>query len=140
MRGGYIRSIEDRGGAPDRLHAPVVPKCPLHWSISIGVFENRPGYKQGEVVTDEKLLAYLSLRRTGDLVAYAQIMGHGDYLKDGVMIHLHHDVIEWLSRADEPLTDGIKVVMYGGQQSGGDGLKDWKRRGGFTPRDLAIER
>lgn len=140
MRGGYIKSIEERGGYPARAWEPKTPPCPLHWSLQFGVFVAEQGHRQGEIETHERLVAYLSLRRTGDLITYAQIIGHGSHLNDGVMILLHHDVVEWIGTAGKVLTDGATHLMYGAMESGKEGLKNWKRRGGFTAQKFVISR
>lgn len=138
MRGEYIKTIEQRGGYPKQYMQAPTPSCTKHWGLAFGVFTRSPGYMQGEIKVDEKLLAYISLRRTGDLITYAQIIGHGSHLSDGVMILLHHDVVEWIGKPENNLTQGVSYLMYGATESGNDGLKNWKRRGGFTPREFTI--
>jgi hypothetical protein len=82
---------------------------------------------------NERLLAYISLRRCGDVILYSQIMGHGDYLSQGVLVLLHHEVIRWIGEHRDGLTRGLRFVMYGGVQNGGEGLLQFKRQSGFTP-------
>jgi hypothetical protein len=95
-----------------------------------------PGYKQGSIEVNERLLAYISLRRCGDVALYSQIMGHGDYLNQGVLVLLHHEVIRWISENTHGLASGLRYVMYGGQQNGGGSLLQFKRQAGFTPHHV----
>lgn len=133
MRGGYLRSIEEMGGAPTQKFEVALPRCNNHWNLMFGAFKQIDGYMQGEVVTNEKLIAYISLRRTGDVVLYSQILGHGNYLNEGALILLHHEVIRWLSENTAEASIGLRYVIYGGAQNGGQSLYRWKRQAGFKP-------
>ena len=133
MRGSYQRSVEEMGGAPTCLHPVRMPTCPHHWGLMFGVFRPAPGRTQGEVVVDDQLVGYISLRRVGGVALYSQILGHGDYLQDFVLVLLHHEIIRWLSGEREGLARDLEYVMYGGAESGGESLLQWKRRAGFRP-------
>ncbi len=137
MRGSYQRSVEEMGGAPTKPHPLRLPACPHHWGLMFGVFRPAPGRKQGNVVVDDQLVGYISLRRVGEVVLYSQILGHGDYLHDFVLVLLHHEVIRWLSSEREGLAQGLEFVMYGGAESGGESLLQWKRRAGFRSMRVA---
>src|SRR5262249_31564551 len=65
MRRASLRGIEGRGGAPDGLMPREPPACPVHATWCWGAFEPKPGHRQGEVVTDEKLVAYIKFKRNG---------------------------------------------------------------------------
>jgi hypothetical protein len=136
MRGSYLRSIEEMGGAPTSPSLPSPPACYLHWDVAFGVFLPEPGRMQGDVVVDERLVAYISLRRSGDVVLYSMILGHGDHLGDGVLVLLHHEVIRWLSDEADGVARELRFVMYGGRQNGGESLLQWKRQAGFTPHHV----
>lgn len=133
MRGSYQRSIEEMGGPPKKLHPVRMPACPHHWGMMFGVFRPAPGRTQGEVVVDDQLVGYISLRRVGGVAMYSQILGHGDYLHDFVLVLLHHEIIRWLAGEREGLARDLAFVMYGGAESGGESLLQWKRRAGFRP-------
>ena len=133
MRGSYQRSIEEMGGAPKKLHTVRMPACPHHWGLMFGVFRPAPGRTQGEVVVDDQLVGYISLRRVGGVAMYSQILGHGDYLHDFVLVLLHHEIIRWLSTERAGHARDLEFVMYGGAESGGESLLQWKRRAGFRP-------
>jgi len=139
MRGDYLAGIEEMGGAPTAHYKLSPPPCPLHWSMSFGVFEPKQSHQQGEIVTDEKLVGYINLRRIGDVALYSRIMGHGDYLNEGVMYHLHFDIVKWLMDPENALADGLKFLMYGGIGNGGPNLWQWKRTAGFKPYRLMAE-
>ncbi len=133
MRGSYLRTVDEMGGAPDKKYEVIYPKCMNHWNMTFGTFMPVDGYTQGDFTTDEKLVAYISLRRIGDVILYSQILGHGDHLSSGVQILLHHEVIKWLSENTATYSKELKYVMYGGAQNGGAPLYSWKRQSGFKP-------
>ena len=137
MRGGYLRTIEEMGGPPVRYYPPDTPKCLVHWGLSFGVFVREPGHCQGDIQVDERLVGYVSLRRIGDFACYSTILGHAEYLKNGIMILLHHDIVEWIGQNRDHYTKGLRYLMYGAVSSGGPGLMHWKKCGGF--RGLAID-
>lgn len=132
MRGSYLKSIEELGGAPDRMYLPISPKCKLHWSKTFGIFAPDPGYFQGNQTVNERLLAYISIRRIGDIALYTQVMGHKDYLNDGIMYHLHFEIVRLLSTENNDWNSLI-VLMYGGVGNGGKSLWQWKNKVGFAP-------
>ncbi|MDD5177486.1 MAG: hypothetical protein PHQ05_13800 [Sterolibacterium sp.] len=131
MKSSYMRTVDELGGAPNKITKIIDPKCKKHWSIPFGVFKNVSGYRQGEIEVNKKLYGYILLHRRGELAIYSLIIGHGDYLSDGIVNLLHHHVMQWILHPDNKLTAGIKAVMYGGIDQGNDGLRDWKRREGF---------
>lgn len=136
IRGSLVKTIEELGGYPVKYINPVVPTCSRHWQMSFGVFQEEPGYRQGEVTVDQRLLGYISVNRNGDICNYSQIIGHQDFLNEGVMYHCHFNIVEWLAGADNRFTAGAKFLMYGGIGNGGAGLWQWKRTSGFTPMHL----
>ena len=140
MRGGYLRTIEEMGGAPNKVHHLAPPACNQHWSMTFGVFRREAGHVQGTVPVDERLVAYLSLKRMGDIAVYSQILGHGDHLDDGILVLLHHEVVRWISENLGETAIDLRFVMYGGAESGGDGLFQFKRRSGFTAHRVAAIR
>lgn len=136
MRGSYLRTIEEMGGAPTQDHPIVMPRCDNHWGIAFGTFKEEPGYKQGVMTTNEKLYAYIFLRRMGDIALYSQILGHGAYLHDGVLTLLHLSVVRWLHEQRDGYARGLRYLLYGGAQNGGQSLYRWKRQSGFIPKRL----
>ena len=49
------------------------------------MYLKKNGYQQGEIITNKKLIGYVSLERNGELLLYSRIIGHGDHLKNGIM-------------------------------------------------------
>lgn len=129
MTSSYTRSVEEMGGAPTVWKELTPIKCPVHWLRLWGIFKPDPGYKQGDIVVDQKLLGYISLTRVGNYVQYAMILGHGDYLKDGIIYRLHFAVLEWLL-SEAPEVRGLDFVWYCNWY-GGPGLRLWKKKAGF---------
>ncbi len=134
MSASYRRTVEELGGPPTVYREPVAPRCPLIWCQEFGVFRAEPGHRQGEIVVDERLVGYISLTRYGNFAIYGAILGHGDYLAEGVMILLHTKIVRWLiEQRSDPVVAGVRYLFYGGMQSGGAGLFQWKRLAGFRP-------
>lgn len=133
IRANLTKSIEDLGGVPQTELAVPKLKCLRHWRQTFGVFEHRAGYMQGGIQTDKKLIAYLSAVRYGDIVVFAQLLGHGDYLDKGVVNFLIQEFIAGAMTEPWGKLSGLKYVMYGGAQNGGQGLFDFKRRSGLSP-------
>jgi hypothetical protein len=133
MRDSYRRTIEEMGGAPKAPSAPTAPACVRHWDLRFGAFLPEPGHRQGDVVTDERLVAYVALSRTGDVALYGMILGHGDHLANGVLVLLHHEIVRWVGENQQGPTAGLRFLMYGGRESGGASLLQWKRQAGFRP-------
>jgi hypothetical protein len=138
MKEAYNRTIEEMGGPPNRLYEVEEADCPVHNALHWGIFEPLSGYKQGDVITDEKLLGYINVKRQGNLAIYTSILGHGDYLRQGIMYRLHYAVMDWLFDLREKTSTGPDLLMYGAANSGGEGLMLWKRRGLFEPMELVF--
>jgi hypothetical protein len=113
------------------LPVPPPPSCPLHWSVDWGVFDRDPGN-----ASRERLVGYVFLRRSGDIVRTAGLMGHGDYLAQNVMKLLFHDVMQWLLTRGDPSVAGLRYLLYGAIEHGNDGLFAWKRSFEFAPLRL----
>lgn len=134
MSASYRRTLEEMGGPPTVYSEPVRPSCPLIWCQEYGVFRPEPGHRQGELVVDERLVGYISVTRYGNFAIYGTLLGHGDYLAEGVMVLLHLKIARWLIEGgSDPVAAGVRYLFYGGMQSGGAGLFQWKRLAGFRP-------
>jgi hypothetical protein len=139
MKEAYRRGIDEMGGPPTRFEEPGAPACPVHCRHVWGIFEERPGHLQGEVVTGEKLVGYIKVKRQGNLAIYTSILGHGDYLDKGIMYRLHYSVMEWIGGEQSSELSGLDFLMYGATDSGGTGLQMWKKRCLFDPAYLVME-
>jgi hypothetical protein len=136
------RSVEEAGGYPTRIAPPRIPGQAAAWVQGFGLFRKREGHRQGDVVSDEQLLAYISYRRVGNFTYYGAIIGHADHLGEGVMYKMHLDLICAVLQARtaaagaEPERDclkGIRYVGYADFYNIRDGLLMWKKRGLFEP-------
>lgn len=123
--------------ATEPFKSPSVP-CRRHWQMWWGAFLPEPGHAQGGVEVGERLVGYVKTVRVGDLVHYADIMGHRDHLSAGVMAAIHLEIMRWLLARRDPAAGGVRAVLYGAAEHGREGLLVWKRRAGFEPLRLAF--
>jgi len=133
----FVLTVESLGGAPDNRHPVSEPQCTRHWELFFGVFIEQAGYMQGSITTNEKLVAYVRLHRIGDTVRYAEFMGHGEYMRHGVMMLLHVNLVEWLLDPENRWASGVRQVTYGAIEQGSEGLFFWKKKALFVPRILS---
>lgn len=138
MKSAYTKTIEELGGYPTQFHEPRLPADHEYWSMSFGAFVPTPGYRQGEVVTDRRLVGYISVRRVGELILYPQLLGHGDHLNDGIMVQIHLHILRWLISPARAHSRGAKILMYTAANTVNEGLRTWKKRAGFKPRKVNL--
>ncbi|MGZ5919723.1 MAG: hypothetical protein ACXWJV_07995, partial [Hyphomicrobium sp.] len=105
----YHQTVDELGGAPQRPMALQPPECPQHHTVYWGVFQREPGYTQGAVTTDERLVGYIGLARRGNSAWYSHIMGHGEHLKLGVMYLLHYALVRQMMEARPP---GLRYLIF----------------------------
>ena len=128
MDDNYLVSIEEMGGAPKEYYPPRTKSCYFHWTTNYGVLIKEQGHSQGDVLTNSKLVGYITLERYGELLLYSRIMGHGGHLKNGIMYLLNHEIIKWIIDKKQIMSNDIKYILYAGWSDGSDGLKMWKKR------------
>ena len=138
IRSNLTKSIEELGGLPTRMLEPVTPKCQRHWRQAFGVFATDEQHRQGDLVVGRRLLAYLSVVRFGEYATFAQIMGHADNLAEGVVNFVAQKFVELAKTESWGAESGLRYVMYGGAQNGGEGLYSFKRRSGMTPYIVSV--
>jgi hypothetical protein len=114
----------------DTRDAPAAPACPSHWTLAWGAFVQESA--------GPRLVAYLSLRRVGDMCRTHELMCHGDYLQAGAMKLLFLEVARWLMDRQAPEVQGLRWYMYGAMEHGSAGLHEWKRLMCFEPANLAF--
>ena len=134
----FTLRLSDLGGPPTAWCDWSTPAEPLYWDQYFGVFEPLEGYTQGEVVTNAKLLAYARVHRIGNTLRYAELMGHADYQRHGVMNLLHREILMQLLTRQDAWQIGIDYLTYGALEQGSDGLCFWKRKALFQPMRLQI--
>jgi hypothetical protein len=101
--------------------------CLLHYYVWIGVFTK-----------EKKLVGYVSFVRLGEFSYYSTILGHGDYLKDGIMYYLHFYIQSLLRESNDEHFRDIKGTAYLTWHSGTKGLTFWKQHAGFLPDRLTF--
>jgi hypothetical protein len=120
---------------PERLPESVIraepppSPCPLHWYFDMGVFAPA----RGGTATEDRLVGYLFVKRVGSVMRVTALMGHRDYLADGVVKLLFADFVKWLLGRGDARVRGIRYLHYGAIEHGGLGLVAWKRRFQFAP-------
>lgn len=113
--------------ADDPGREPVRPACRAHWTLCWGAFK-------GELLT-----AYIVLTRNGDVVRTVEIMGDKSALSEGGVKLLVFDIVRALIDPEHDFLAGVRYLIYGAVEHGGDGLFDWKLRMEFHPRLIGIE-
>lgn len=118
-------SLDERQGRPmssSYRSRPSSTPDPV-WSC------NRHGIEPYGVLTGSELVAYAWIYRAGELALVSSILGHGEHLEAGVMYLLLRGVIEGeLGRGG--------YLVYNRHDSGTDGLRFFKERAGFEPREV----
>jgi hypothetical protein len=134
---GYLGRAPSEIAEGTRLPEPPPPACPHHWAIEWGVFapEDREE-ADGRKTTHERLIGYVFMRRTGNVVRAVRLMGHGAYLPQNVMKLLFYDVLDWLLSRSDPCVRGLRYLQYGAIEHGNPGLFGWKRSFEFAPARL----
>ena len=112
-------SIPERQGRP--IDAAYLDPCV--------VYETPPHVEYMGVFRAEVLAAYAELEYVGEMVGTSRIMGHGDYLSDGVMFLLVASVIDRV-KSTRPDLHYVYYDMFFGA---GDGLRAFKTHSGFRP-------
>ena len=138
MQGHYQQGLDEKGGAPDKEHTLDPIHCLIHWTSWFGVWKSILDYKQGDIRVDKKLLAYTQIKRVGETLWYNMILGHGDYLRDGVMYFLHCELVRFLLEIKNPLMKGVKWLTYAGYY-GTPGRMLWKKKMLFEPGVLCTK-
>lgn len=109
MTDGYT-TRRDHGALPDYA-------CARHRVHTYGIMQG------------ERLRAYLTLYRCGELGLVSMILGHGDHLRNDIMYLLHAGLV-----ADQVHHQG--ALFYNAHSSGTDGLRYYKERVGYRATDI----
>lgn len=134
MAPSYRRTVEDFGGFPRGRKQPTPVTTPYNNSYLWGCFSPCEDYTQGDIIMNEKLVAYISYVVIGELGVFSMILGHGDYLRFGVVPFLALKIIKWTYR----WLPKTQYVMYGQWGSGGERLDQWKRHMLFSPTKITV--
>jgi transcriptional antiterminator Rof (Rho-off) len=98
-------------------------RCDKHYDRWFGVFE----------VESDRMVGYLVGNVVGRMGGISMILGHGDYLKDGIMYYLVDTWYRYCKRKD------VCLCVYGRWDSGSDGLRVFKHNVGMREMDVRIE-
>ncbi len=127
LRPPYDRGVDTFLQYIEVNHPAVIPLCLRHHNTWHGIFELRE--------SGDRLLGFIMVERHGEFGHYRHIMGHGQWLKEGIMFHLHFAVVEWIY-ACQP---GLSLVSYAQWTDLPDaidtrpGLTRWKKKTLFKP-------
>lgn len=125
----FLRRPPARAAGSDLRAEPVAPPCPHHWYADLGVFA--PASGKGAI--DDHLVGYLFIKRVGNVVRLTALMGHGEYLADGVVKLLFAEAMKWLLDRGNARVRGVRYLHYGAIEHGGLGLVRWKQCFQFGP-------
>lgn len=99
-------------------------ECPYHGDGFYGIFKGG------------KLVAYTTLYFYGQIAQVNHILGHAEFLKDGIMNLLMHEVVNDLIE-NKPWVRAINY-LYSGARNGASGTALFKRSIGFEPLRLIV--
>ena len=111
--------------------------CPVHWERFIGVFAHSPNAIQGDL-TAARLVGYARLQRVGNCIAYEDLIGHRNFMADGIMKLLHCHILHWLIDSEDEDVKGLEYVVHGSIERGNDGIFFWKKKALFMPYLLEL--
>jgi len=127
----YLRRRPEGAAQPIVEREPPMPACLRHWSTDWGVFT--PPDDGGADGSGERLIGFICLKRVGNIVQVAALMGHGAHLAGGIVKLLFADVMKWMLDRRDPRVRDIRYLHYGAIEQGNDGLAIWKHRFQFQP-------
>ncbi len=78
----------------------------------------------------DKLVSYILVSQMGEAWFLSMIIGHGDHLKDFVMVNVLMEVVR------VAFDRGVRCIGYHRWDNGTKGLQFWKRSVGFKPIQL----
>ncbi len=132
-----LETLEDIGGPPPQYYHFRMPDCPFHYSIFWESSWLRRSYprRSGNGRTACRII---HLRRTGSVALYTQLLGHGDYLADGIMFHLHLEIVKWILDDNNPYGQGLEHLVYGRYYDGGAGGSHGGKKQASNPLILCM--
>lgn len=110
------------------------PECNQHWESWFGIF-TQPLNNSGIVSTElpRRLIAYTSLRRFGNSLAYEDFIGHAHHVNAGVMKLLHFEIMGLVLDRQTPNYQGIEFLCFGALEKANQGIFYWRKCVLFTP-------
>jgi hypothetical protein len=143
----YRRSVKPHE-YPVSLHPEIPPEQSFAWFRHFGTFRRKPGHRQGDIVVDEELLAYMMVCRCGDILKYMTFLGHTDHWREGVTYKLHKDMVETVfdqrsaeaaGSDSDPSLGGIRYLFSSKYYTTQRGLTLWKSQAGFQPAFFELD-
>ena len=113
-------------------HTDYTRNCNKHYWEFIGAFIPIDIGNEWMGLEETRLIAYISVLAHKELILISQILGHADYLKTGVMNSILFYTIKHIINRNR----GAKYIQYGFWNSGGEGLRHFKKSMGFNPIDI----
>lgn len=112
----HVSAKSRQGREIDDSYQSIIETYPLNSSnFYFGIF------------TDDKLVAYLWIVMSGDLLLMNRIMGHSNFLDLGIMYLLVTEFVQFSFSLNS------NYIMYDTMLGGSEGLKMFKKRCGFKP-------
>ena len=127
----WLTQVEDDDSVFKKLPQNEL-HCPVHWDRFVGVFAHSPNTLQGDL-KDARLVGYARIQRVGNCVAYEDLIGHRDFMNDGIMKLLHCHIVHWLLDSNDPDVQGLDYMVHGSIERGNDGIFFWKKKALFMP-------
>lgn len=136
MKLGYRFSTIDRNKYVDDIYEINTSKSERQgkemsesYQTKTEQYEENPDSAYFGVVNSEgKLVSYLWLNLAGEVAIISTLLGHGDFLNDGIMYYIVAEAIgEALARPQ------VKYVMYDTYFGASEGLRKFKEKLGFQP-------
>lgn len=121
-------SMPERQGRPmsDGYHdRPSETPLPAYACSRHGI------HTYGVLSSSGRLVAYLWMYRAGELALVSSILGHADFLDDGIMYLLFQGAVE------QEIANGQGAIVYNRHDSGTDGLRFYKERVGLAERRVS---
>ena len=110
-----------------------IPACAMHWDVTFGVFIDSSADGQTASAAQSTLVGYACLQRIGNVVAYADLIGHGEHLHNGIMMLLHTEILAWLLNPENLHATGVDYLTNGTLERGNEGMFFWKKKALFAP-------
>ena len=94
--------------------------CSSHYTFGFGVFQG------------SALVAYAKIAKLGEIGIVVQVLGHKDYLKDGIMNLLFSDLQTFLYKS------GVAKLLYLRMKSSTTNLESFKKHVGFSSDSITL--
>ena len=118
---------------PSSLLSDRVVADPLHCTKWYCIFRYLKHYRQGEVITNEKLVAYSAIHLDGEVSSVGFIWGSPKFHSYGIMFNLITSIVK-------NLMDGGRIKCLNYAKSGIPDLQRWKERMLFNKSYIMVNK